>query len=143
MVSHHGMSVNLAVWDAPGQEAYLRLVSGFCGQGHIALFVFGLSDLSLLKVAENGCARVLFYSQKMWVNFLVGNKTDLAYEQRAVTKDYARFVARGMNARCHEVSARTGLGVDELFEDIAEDALKWTTGQAIAIRQGARRSRWM
>ena len=49
---------------------------------------------------------------------LVGNKVDLA-ESRQVRKEEAEEYARSLGLRYHEVSAKSNIGVDDLFLDVA------------------------
>ena len=45
---------------------------------------------------------------------LVGNKVDLA-EQRVIKKEEAESYAKGLGLQYHEVSAKSNIGIDELF----------------------------
>ena len=49
---------------------------------------------------------------------LVGNKIDL--DNRQVTREEAETYARGLNIRYFEVSAKTSVGIEETFTEIAK-----------------------
>jgi GTPase SAR1 family protein len=55
--------------------------------------------------------------------FLVGNKNDLE-SNRVVTFDDGNSRASALSAHFHEVSAKTGYGIDDFFVDIAKSYLE-------------------
>jgi GTPase SAR1 family protein len=54
---------------------------------------------------------------------IVGNKSDLSECGRVVSFDEAEALARSLGFAYYETSAKTGAGVDETFEFVAERAL--------------------
>ena len=55
--------------------------------------------------------------------FVVGNKIDLV-EERTVENEQAEIFANELGASYYEVSAKTGFGIKELFDRVAEESYK-------------------
>jgi small GTP-binding protein len=118
-----GQDVSLQVWDTAGQELYRALVPVYLRNARAALLVYDVTD------------RESFQSLGHWYDILinvvptgvriyvVGNKIDL--EDDAVIEDIqAKQFAEVHNAQFFKVSAATGDGLDQLFENIAKQMLE-------------------
>ena len=57
----------------------------------------------------------------MPILFVVGNKNDLV-EERKVESEQAELFAKEIGAFYYEVSAKTGSGIEELFNRVAEES---------------------
>ena len=57
----------------------------------------------------------------MPILFVVGNKNDLV-EERKVESEQAELFAKEIGAFYYEVSAKTGFGIEELFNRVAEES---------------------
>ena len=53
---------------------------------------------------------------------MVGNKSD-NYEEEQVQDIEAKYLAKKLNALFHTTSAKTGLGIDELFKKIGRQCI--------------------
>ena len=53
---------------------------------------------------------------------MVGNKSD-NYEEEQVQDIEAKYLAKKLNALFHTTSAKTGLGIDELFKKIGRQCV--------------------
>jgi Fe2+ transport system protein B len=53
---------------------------------------------------------------------VVGNKSD-NYEEEQVQDIEAKYLAKKLNALFHTTSAKTGLGIDELFKKIGRQCI--------------------
>jgi small GTP-binding protein len=117
MMTPHG-SINLHIWDTAGQERYRSLVPTYARGACAALVVFDLS------VAET------FQSVNRWIQefrdfgcdgcflYVVGNKSDLV---QTVPEGEAAQWATDTGFTFFSVSAKTGSGVERLFQAIADE----------------------
>lgn len=133
-----GKRVALALWDTAGQEDYDRLRPLSYPDTNVLLVCFAIdSPDSLDNVKEKWYAEVLHYCNGVPI-ILVGCKVDLRDDprtiemlqrtsQRPVTTEEGRAVASKIGAvEYFECSARTGQGVNEVFEAATRAALaKW------------------
>jgi Ras-related protein Rab-6A len=114
-------SVKLQLWDTAGQERFQSLIPSY------------LRDTAACVVVYDVTSRKSFDSVKKWVEvvrkergeesgvvmFLVANKKDLN-DMREVTTEEGQALADKMPMTFCELSAKTGSGVSELFQSIAQ-----------------------
>ncbi|KAJ3318924.1 GTP-binding protein Rho1 [Blyttiomyces sp. JEL0837] len=130
-----GKRVELALWDTAGQEDYDRLRPLSYPDSHVILICFAVdSPDSLDNVQEKWIAEVLHFCAGLPI-ILVGCKKDLRNDPRVieelrktgqtpVSTQQGQAVAEKIGAyRYLECSARTGEGVNEVFEHATRAAL--------------------
>jgi Ras-related protein Rab-6A len=115
-------SVKLQLWDTAGQERFQSLIPSY------------LRDTAACVVVYDVTSRKSFDSVKKWVEvvrkergeesgvvmFLVANKKDLT-DMREVSTEVGEELASKMgNMTFTELSAKSGSGVSELFQSIAQ-----------------------
>jgi small GTP-binding protein len=113
-VAVRGEAVSLTVWDTAGQELYRSLVPLYLRDASAALLVYDLANPRSLASLGHWRA-VLADAQPLPVPlFVVANKADLA----SAAADGER-AADALGAALHVVSAKTGEGVEALFNAVA------------------------
>lgn len=114
-------SVKLQLWDTAGQERFQSLIPSY------------LRDTAACVVSYDVTSRKSFDSVKKWVDvvrkergeesgvvmFLVANKKDLT-DMREVSTEEGQALADKMQMTFCELSAKTGSGVAELFQSVAQ-----------------------
>jgi small GTP-binding protein len=109
------------IWDTAGQERYRSLAPNFFKQASAAIFVFDLTNADSIEPLNyflNGLRQVC-PEQGVTIS-LVGNKTDLD-DLRVVTPAEAAELKERLGARFYrECSAKLGLGVLDIFKDLAD-----------------------
>ncbi|MHA1481420.1 MAG: Rab family GTPase [Candidatus Thorarchaeota archaeon] len=110
--------LTLMIWDLGGQPRFRDVISDYFRGSKIAIAVYDATRLFSLErlvdwiesLKENapGCDLVL-----------VGNKTDLQTEGSGVSLEEGIAFAEKYNALHTQVSAKSGEGVDEMFELVA------------------------
>ena len=112
-----GKDVRLLLWDLGGQPRFQDVVTGYFVGAKLGIAVYSVpSPLTLLKL-ENWITR-LHESVPACDLFVVGNKMD-ERESGSVMTEEARHFAESYGAPLFEVSARTGEGVQLLFDSVA------------------------
>ncbi|XP_044264645.1 putative ras-related protein Rab-5B [Tribolium madens] len=118
-------TVKLEIWDTAGMERFRGITYMYYRHADAAIIFFDITS------------RDSFQEVKFWVNELrnnnvnfiaannnllsiVGNKVDLT-SQREVLRDEAYQYAKEEGAVYYECSAMSGQGVQELFEDVAQN----------------------
>ena len=115
--------IRLHLWSTAGQENYRAITQIYYKKAQLIAFVYdintGDSFNSILKWVEE------VKTQNKNAKFLlVGNKCDLEEERRVVTKEEANEYAEKNDMKFFEVSAKTGKGIDDMFEYIISELLK-------------------
>jgi small GTP-binding protein len=103
----------LLIWDTAGQERYRGITPMYYRNAIGAIIVYSMVDLQTFKDVETW-VQSLDDNAPGVVKFLVANKCDLEAE-RKVTEDQGQQKGAAVGATFSEVSAKTGLGIDELF----------------------------
>ena len=116
-------TVKVLIWDTAGQEKFQNVAKSYYKGANGVLLVY---DISNRKSFE----RVEFWLKELKENnkiddlylYLVGNKKDLE-GKRMISTDEGKKFAEDNNINFIEVSAKTGEGVHEVFDNVLNGAL--------------------
>lgn len=125
--------ITMEVWDTAGQEQFNSMAPLFFTNAAAAILVYDITDHNSFDVL--GKTYIQMVNDRALPNCvvgIVGNKVDLiktggssdsgVYKQREVNYEEAESFCEEIDASFHlEVSALTGIGVDSIFELIAEN----------------------
>jgi small GTP-binding protein len=112
-------NVTLMLWDLGGQPRFRDVVSDYFRGARIAIAVYDATRSFSLQRLSDWLDRVKENAPECQIIF-VGNKIDERENGMGVTLEQAAEMAREYGAICMEVSAKTGEGVDEMFEKSAK-----------------------
>ncbi|BGP53679.1 hypothetical protein JCM8202_003552 [Rhodotorula sphaerocarpa] len=144
-----GKIVEFALWDTAGQEEYDRLRPLSYPETDVLLICFAVDyPVSLENVEDKWHPEVAHFCEGTPI-ILVATKTDLRRDETAisllraqgrhpVTAEEGAAAARRVGARYAEVSAMTGAGVEEVFDQALREAMKGTSliGRSMKRRKG-------
>lgn len=122
-----GEDVTLCLWDTAGQETYQALAPLHARDSKVQILVFDVNE----EITFTNLPRwyeILEESNSLDCVFIVGNKIDLPSENRQVNLNEASDYAAQIDAKYNEVSALTGSGIDELFQQIADQLVEKNEG---------------
>ena len=111
------------IWDTAGQEKYRSINKIFYQDAYINILVYditkkntfkALKDYWIEEIKENGPRDAII--------IIAGNKSDL-YEHEAVDEDEVRKYCKNIDAIYQLTSAKSGEGVNELFNKIGKELL--------------------
>jgi small GTP-binding protein len=124
----HGETVALDIWDTAGQEGYRALVSFYTRDAQGAILVADPTDGAALLSLPKWITFVRSHVPQVKI-LLFANKDDLA-NRRVVSLDELAQFARDNDCGFAHGSAKTGQGVPDVFERIAESIQTETTPDA-------------
>ena len=113
--------VNLEIWDQLVTDFGWTLKPNFSRGANVVLFVFSLEDRTSFEELNEWVKAAEPDVDNMPILFVVGNKNDLV-EERKVESEQAELYAKEIGAFYYEVSAKTGSGIEELFNRVAEES---------------------
>lgn len=113
--------IRLELWDTAGMERYRTIYNSYYHSAHGVMVVYDITDRRSFENLKNyWLNEVRMHAPQNAVLMLVGNKCDLT-EQRKVDFATAEKLASEMNVSLFEVSAKTGINVEEAFTELARD----------------------
>lgn len=144
-----GRQVKLEVIDTAGNEVFRQMRDQYIETGDGFLLVYSINDrgssISLTAIREQ---ILLAKGQKDKVIaeiplVLVGNKCDLEDERKVSYQD-GKKIAAGFSCPFFETSAKTDIGVDEVFTNLARQIKesKAPSKRKLFLREGGRFSLW-
>lgn len=106
------------VWDTAGQERFMGVTPSYLRDSNAALVVFDVSCIESWNAVPHWIGVVRQHSGADTPILVVGNKTDLE-DSRAHT--HSTFETGALSQGCGylEASAKTGAGVNRVFDSIA------------------------
>ena len=126
----NGESIRLLLYDTAGQEKFKSLIPMYIRDANIILVVYDITLKDSFTHTEHWVNETKDLKREDAIFVLIGNKTDLE-EKRQVTTKEAEDFANGKGFIFHEVSAKTGEGVEDLFNNkiFPEMAKKFNIGE--------------
>ena len=111
-----GTSISLFLWDTPGLERYRSIIRIFIIESDVGIFVYDpfrretFEELSwYVDSMKSNCRKNALY-------ILCENKSDIKDLDRKVTIEEAEIYADTIGAKFCQVSAKTGEGLEEMFQ---------------------------
>ena len=114
-ITIHDQDVRLIIYDTAGQEKFRSLIPMYIREAQIILFIYDISDRESFDSLPKWIKEVKDVLTKEVVFVLIGNKIDLE-NQRKVSFDEGKKFAEQNNCVFQEVSAKTGINFEKLFE---------------------------
>eukprot|EP00703_Trepomonas_sp_PC1_P001769 JAP94837.1 Rab-like protein [Trepomonas sp. PC1] len=111
------LSVKVQLWDTAGEEKFRSITRSYYNNAEVGLIVFDLNNEESLKSSELWLTEFTSQAPEA-LAIIVGNKADLtkACDGKSMAEKY------GLNY--FEVSALTGNGVEQMFNQTIEEAAK-------------------
>jgi len=121
--------VKLQIWDTAGQERFHALTPLYYHGSVGAILVFDLSNPSSFKGVETWADELSQNTSEEMVLAVVGSKSDKYYslppdQRQTHVPKAAQEYAKQIGAMYMETSAKTGTGVEELFEELTKHIIE-------------------
>ena len=112
----------LSIWDTAGQERFHSLGPIYYRDAKGAILVYDITDESTFDRVKSWTKelRKMVGDNTQICITIVGNKIDLERQHRVVSQQAAKKYADSVGANYFEVSAKTGTGVDDAFQDLTK-----------------------
>ncbi|KAI6040152.1 ras-domain-containing protein [Pisolithus marmoratus] len=110
-----GRKVKLGIWDTSGMEKFRAITSPFYR-------VYDITDRTSFDALPGWLTELHHYVPSTIPKIIVGNKLDQERSRKVSTSD-GKSLAASIGALFHEASAKTLVGVTEVFEDLVKKIL--------------------
>jgi len=119
----HDKKVRLRIWDTAGSERFRAINRSFFRNALGVIVVYDVTDRNTFQKVKSWLEEVEVNCDKSPIIILVGNKTDLS-EQRQVSTQEGRELAKRNKLMFMEASAKTRENVNDVFFELAEKILE-------------------
>lgn len=113
-VSIEGKLLKLQLWDTVGQENFLSIARNYYRESTGCVVTFDITSRESFDHVHRWSEEVRNNTTPELISVLVGTKADLAYK-RQITAEEGEALARSLNMKYVEVSAKEGLNVTQPF----------------------------
>ena len=112
--------MKLQVWDTSGQERFRSITQSYYRGAHAAIVVYDISSLDSFQAVPGWLEGVTKFCSESVLVMLLGNKSDLDSKRQVLIAD-AQQMAEGYEIPLFfEVSAKSGMNVEQAFVALAE-----------------------
>ncbi|OHT11234.1 Ras-related protein Rab-6A [Tritrichomonas foetus] len=131
-----GRSYDVNIWDTAGQEQFHSLTPVYCQGSSAGLIVFDITNVDSFSEVESYIDLIQGVNNSTFM--IVGNKLDLK-DKRAISYESGVEFAKKRGVTYLEVSAVSGQGVDEMFNEFCLQAVnayltsKKTSSETISV----------
>ena len=125
-VSCDNKKIRLDIWDTAGQERFRVLAKNYFRGAHGFILVYDITNEDSFAKLKGWIkdAKEKIENENDYKMMIVGNKKDCEKE-REITYDTLKEFSNNNKVIFSEVSAKTGEGIDKLFNDFVHELLKY------------------
>lgn len=117
-----GKKVKLSIWDTAGQERFRTITSSYYRGAQGIILVYDVSNRESFEALPRWYSELETYVSNSVVKILVGNKVDKEFSRQVSVAEAQQFATR-MSSLFIETSAKTSVGVNEVFQEVVEKIL--------------------
>lgn len=115
-----GRRIKMQLWDTAGQERFRAITSSYFRGAQGAIIVYDVTRPESFKHVSRWLEDLEEAGIKKECVFLVANKIDIPLS-RVITRSQGEALAAKHGLKYFECSAKSGVGVEELFGEVARD----------------------
>ena len=124
VITKNNKEYELNIWDTAGQEKFHSVGKHFYKDAYIVCLVYDItSQDSLDQLKEIWYPDIKKFGEKYTILAVVGNKSDLYENDNLADENHAKEFAQSINATFMLTSAKTGDGIEKLFDTLVDKFL--------------------
>ena len=123
-IEKNGKTYELDIWDTAGQEKFHSVGKHFYKESYVICLVYSIDDQESLNALKSiWYPDVQKYGEKYTVLAVVGNKSDLYENDNLANEEEAKAFAKEINGTFMLTSAKSGDGIEKLFDILVDKIL--------------------
>ena len=124
VITKNNKEYELNIWDTAGQEKFHSVGKHFYKDAYIVCLVYDITSQDSLKQLETiWYPDIKKYGEKYTILAVVGNKSDLYENDNLADENHAKEFAQSISAIFMLTSAKTGDGIEKLFDTLVDKFL--------------------
>ena len=114
-----GKKIKLQISDTAGQDRFRAITKNYYKGSHGIILIYDVTSIQTYENIKTWVSQIREEASSNVVIYIVGNKIDME-EERKVSKEEGKNLADELGFPFVETSAKTGINVNETFEDLVE-----------------------
>ena len=124
VITKNNKEYELNIWDTAGQEKFHSVGKHFYKDAYIVCLVYDITSQDSLEQLETiWYPDIKKFGEKYTILAVVGNKSDLYENDNLADENQAKEFAQSINAIFMLTSAKTGDGIEKLFDTLVDKFL--------------------
>ena len=124
VITKNNKEYELNIWDTAGQEKFHSVGKHFYKDAYIVCLVYDITSQDSLEQLETiWYPDIQKFGEKYTILAVVGNKSDLYENDNLADENRAKEFAQSINAIFMLTSAKTGDGIEKLFDTLVDKFL--------------------
>jgi small GTP-binding protein len=115
-----GKNIKLQIWDTAGQDRFRAITKNYYKGANGIILIYDVTNLQSYENVKNWINQIKEEANPNVVVYLAGNKIDVEEKDKVVKTEEGQKIAEQYNLPFYETSAKSGINVNKVFEDIVE-----------------------
>ena len=114
-----GKDIKLQIWDTAGQDRFRAITKNYYKGSHGIILIYDVTNLQTFENVKNWVSQIREEAANNVVIYIAANKIDMEAE-RKVSRQEGESLAQELGFPFMETSAKSGININETFEDLVE-----------------------
>ena len=115
-----GKRIKLQIWDTAGQDRFRAITKNYYKGANGIILIYDVTNIETFENVKNWIAQIKEEANSNVIIYLAGNKIDVEEENKVVKTEDGQKIADELNIKFYETSAKNGINVNEIFEDLVK-----------------------
>ena len=115
-----GKRIKLQIWDTAGQDRFRAITRNYYKGANGIILIYDVTNIQTYENVKNWIAQIKEEANPNVIIYLAGNKIDVDKENIVVKTEDGKKIADELNIKFYETSAKKGINVNEIFEDLVK-----------------------
>ena len=114
-----GKNIKLQIWDTAGQDRFRAITKNYYKGSHGIILIYDVTNVQTFENVKQWVSQIREEASANVIIYIAGNKIDME-EERKVNKEEGEKLAEELGLPFVETSAKSGININETFEDLVE-----------------------
>ena len=120
MTLKNNKTIKLQIWDTAGQDRFRAITKNYYKGANGIILIYDVTNSQTFENVKNWITQIKEEASKNVVIYLAANKIDVADDLKVITPEEGQKMADEYHMPFFETSAKEGININEIFEDIVE-----------------------